>query len=293
MKERPKAMQEGMEMEGLYLYCIREKTIDTPAISTQGIDGKGEVYALPFQNIEAIVSKVLLEEFASEEIQRKAQEDLNWIKTKAFVHEKVVEEAMSKNGKILNLIPMRFGTLFQDEVRLEEALVKDYSRVMQVLERIRGKQEWSVKLYLGDREQVKHTITESNETILKKEKEIASSSEGMAFFLEEQLKEVISKEVEKEISKMIEGAFESLNKRAVTAVKNKILGKEFMRRQEPMVLNAAYLVLEEKMGAFKKEAEDLNQQMQGKGFFIEYSGPWPAYNFTHSPSPPYRVRGRL
>ena len=51
--------KERMEMEGLYLYCIREKTENTPAISTKGIDGKGEIYALPFRKLEAIVSKVL------------------------------------------------------------------------------------------------------------------------------------------------------------------------------------------------------------------------------------------
>ena len=266
-------------MEGLYLYCIREKTENTSAISTKGIDGKGEVYALPFQKLEAIVSKVPLEEFASEEIRRKAQEDLNWIKEKAVIHEEVVEEALKKSGKILNLIPMRFGTIFQDKVRLEETLKKDYSKIMEVLKRIRGKQEWSVKLYLGDREKFKQTIKKTNETIIEKEKEIASLSEGMAFFLEEQLKEVIAKEVEKEVNKTREGVFESLKKQAVTAVKNKILGKELIGRQEPMVLNASYLVLEEKMEDFKKEAEDLNHEMQGKGFFIEYSGPWPAYNF--------------
>jgi hypothetical protein len=175
---------------------------------------------------------------------------------------------------------MRFGTIFQNKVRLEETLKKDYSKIREVLERIRGKQEWSVKVYLGDREEFKQMIKKNNETIIEKEKEIASLSEGMAFFLEEQLKEVISKEVEKEINKMMEGAFESLKKQAVTAVKNKILGKELIGRQESMVLNAAYLVLEEKMEDFKKETEDLNHKMQAKGFFLEYSGPWPAYNFT-------------
>jgi hypothetical protein len=279
-------------MEGLYLYCIREKTENAPEISIKGIDGEGETYTLLFRDLEAIVSRVSLEEFASEEIQRKAQEDLNWIKEKAVIHERVVEEAMRKNGKILNLVPMRFGTIFQDKVRLEETLKKDYSMVEEVLERIRGKQEWSVKLYLGDREKFKQMIKKNNETIVEKEREIASLPEGMAFFVEEELKEVISKEVEKELNKMMEGAFESLKKQAVTAVKSKILGKELIGRQEPMVLNAAYLVPEEKMEDFKKEAEDLNHKMQGKGFFIEYSGPWPVYNFTQIESFPRKRESR-
>ena len=197
----------------------------------------------------------------------------------------VVEEAMRKNGHILNLIPMRFGTIFKYKGRLEETLDKDYSKIKEILEEIRGRQEWSVKVYLGEREKYERMIKEKNETIREKEKEIASLPEGMAFFVEEEFKEVISKEVEKELNKMMEDLFESLKKQAVVSVKSKILGKELIGRQEPMVLNAAYLVLEEKMEDFKKEAEDLNHKMQEKGFFIEYSGPWPAYSFTHSPSP--------
>ncbi len=203
----------------------------------------------------------------------------SFLKEKAVIHEKVVEEAMRKNGKILNLIPMRFGTIFQDKVRLEETLKTNYSRVEEILERIRGKEEWSMKLYLGDRERFEQTIKKNNETIVEKERDIASLPEGMAFFVEEELKELISRELEKELNNIIEDLFESLKKQAVTAVKSKILGKDLIVRQEPMVLNAAYLVLEEKMEDFKKDAEDLNHKMQEKGFFIEYSGPWPAYNF--------------
>ncbi len=266
-------------MEGLYLYCIREKT-DTPCFSTRGIDGKGEVFTIVYREVEAVVSKISLEEFASEEIQKKAQEDLNWIKEKAVTHERVIEEAMRENDKILSLIPMRFGTIFKERARLEETLNKDYLKIREVLDRIRGKQEWSVKVYLKEREKFEQVIKEKNETIKEKEKEIASLPEGMAFFMEEELKDVISKEVEKELNNIVEVLFEGLGKQAVASVKCKILGKELTGRREPMVLNAAYLISEEKIEDFKKAAEALNQQIQANGFCLEYSGPWPAYNFS-------------
>ena len=47
-----------------------------------------------------------------------------------------------------------------------------------------------------------------------------------------------------------------------------------------MVLNAAYLISNEKIEEFNKEAERLKQEIQSEGFSLEYSGPWPAYNFT-------------
>jgi len=58
------------------------------------------------------------------------------------------------------------------------------------------------------------------------------------------------------------------------------LDKELTGRREPMVLNSAYLIPREKIENFKKEAEGLNQEIQAKGFYLEYSGPWPVYNFT-------------
>jgi uncharacterized protein YcgL (UPF0745 family) len=226
------------------------------------------------------VSKVSLEEFASEGIQKKAKEDLNWIKEKAIIHESVIEEAMGKNDKILSVIPMRFGTIFKEEARIEETLDKDYSKIKEVLDTIRGKQEWSVKIYLKDREKFEQVIKEKNEAIIEKEKELATLPEGMAFFMEEELKGVIAKEVEKELNNVLEGLFERLRKQAVASIKIKILGKELTGRREPMILNAAHLISKEKIENFKEDAERLNQEIQTKGFYIEYSGPWPPYNFV-------------
>ena len=267
-------------MEGLYLYCIKEKTEEHPTFSIKGIDEKGEVFALIHRELEAVVSRVSLEEFTSEEIQKKAREDLNWIKEKAIAHEKVIEEAMRNKDKVLSVIPMRFGTIFKEKTSLEKTLNEDYAKIKEALDKIRGKQEWSLKVYLKDKQKFEQAVKEKNEVIKEKEKEIASLPEGMAFFMEEELKEVISKEMDRELKNIVDVLFESLKKKTADSIRNKILEKDLTGRSEPMVLNAAYLVPEEKIEDFKKEIEDLNQKMQAKGFCLEYGGPWPAYNFT-------------
>jgi len=267
-------------VQGLYLYGIRE-SLDRPfPLAAKGIDGKQEVFTIACQGLEAVVSKVSLEEFDSRTIQIKAQEDLNWIKEKAFAHERVVEEAMRKKDKILSLIPMSFGIIFKERARLEECLNKDYSKIKEVLDRIRGKEEWGVKVYLKDKNIFEQRIKEGSKAIKKKAKEIASLPEGLAYFMEEELKEVICKEMNRELNNMIEVFFEGLKRGSVASVKNKILGKELTGKREPMILNAAYLILEEEIEGFKKEAGDLNRRMEGEGFYLEFSGPWPAYNFT-------------
>jgi uncharacterized protein YcgL (UPF0745 family) len=280
MNSKAKISNRRNMSEGLYLYCIREKTEGVPAISTKGIDGKGEVFTLVHREVEAVVSEVSLKEFASEEIQKKASEDLNWIKERAIAHERVIEEAMRRNDKFLSVIPMRFGAIFKEKAGLEETLNKDYSRIKEALDRIRGKQEWSVKVYLKDRKIFEQVVKEKNETIKEKEKEIASLPEGLAFFMEEELKEVLSKKADKELKNIVEVLFESLGKQAVVSTKNKILEKELTGRREPMVLNSAFLIQEGKIEDFKEEAENLNQEIETKGFYLEYSGPWPPFNFV-------------
>lgn len=266
-------------MGELYLYCLRENTEGTPTISAKGIDEREEVFIIPYQELDAIVSNSP-EGFTSEEIRKRAQEDVNWIKEKALAHEMVIEEAMSKGNKALSLIPMRFGTIFKDRMSLENALNRDYPMIREALDRIKGKQEWSAKVYLKSKELFEQRIKETNEVIKQKEEEIASLPEGMAFFMEEELKEAVSKEVNKELDNTMHVLSESLKKHAVDSSKCKNLERELTGRKELMVLNVAYLILEEKVEDFKKAAEDLNQNIQTKGFSLEYSGPWPAYNFT-------------
>jgi len=267
-------------MDGLYLYCLREKIKNSPAISAKGIDGKGEVFVLPCRQLEAVVSRISMDEFGSEEIQRKAREDLNWIKEKGIAHEKVIEEAMTSDGKVLSVIPMRFGTIFEEEAKLKEIMNNAYLRIRKVLESIRDKQEWSVKLYLMDRKKLEQAIREKNEAIKEKEKELASLPEGMAFFMEEELKRLIAEEVDKELCNVITSLFGKLSARSVASSQSKILAMELTGRREPMVLNSAFLVSEQNVESFKKEVEELREQVRTRGFCLEYSGPWPAFNFT-------------
>ena len=210
-------------MRGLYLYCLRQSAPGCWSSPTKGIDENGEVFVLPFHDLEAVVSDVTLEAFAGEEIQRKAQQDLDWIKEKAVVHAKVVQEAMGKGPILLDLIPMKFGIIFEDRDRLMDALEKDYSKMKHILEIIHGKQEWSVKVYLKDRRQFEQVIKEKNETIKEKEREIADLPEGIAFFMEEELEEIISEERDKELVNIAEGLFEDLKRDAIASVRTKIL----------------------------------------------------------------------
>lgn len=261
--------------KSFYLYCIREK--GKCQFSIDGIDG-GKIFAIPYKDLEAVVSEVSLEEFGSEEIQRKAQEDLGWIKEKAQLHAEALEEAMKKGDEILSIIPMKFGTIFKTKERLAQTLKKYYSKFKKTLESLAGKQEWSVKAYLN-RKAFEEEVKKVSPVVREKEKEITSMPEGAAYFAQKQIDQAASKEADRALQNYTENFFETLKKYAEAETKGKILEKELTGKSLPMFLNAIFLVSEEKLEDFIKEIDKLSKDYKPKGFDFEYSGPWPPYNF--------------
>jgi len=285
-----KAMPAGRQ--GFYLYCLRKKNpVLVKAVKTIDMDStsspqEGEVFTLAYEGLEAVVSEVSLGKFSSEKIQKKAEEDVNWIKGKAQIHEHVIEQAMGAGVKIVPVIPMKFGTIFKTKKNLEEMLKKNCAKFKKVLKNLEGKQEWGVKVYLNEEVFEKH-LGEGSEAVVRKEKEIASLPKGMDFFAKKQIEEIIKKEKNREIEGVFKEIFENLQKLSVEASQGKNLDKALTGKEEQMVLNLNLLIKEEKVEEFQKEVKGLKtryqnpaQRGQNQGLIIQESGPWPPYNFV-------------
>jgi len=264
--------------KGFYLYCIRPQTAK-PIEVVKTISGEGKVYIISYNDIEAVVSEVDLNEFGSEEIQKKAEEDLNWIKEKAQIHEYVIEQAMRVGPNLISVIPMKFGTIFKTEESLKECLRKNYQQFKDSLEKLKGKQEWGVKIYLKENI-FRKTIEDKNEAVLAKKKEIESLPKGMAFFTQKQIGEIVNQEKDKELDRITEEIYESLGQLAFSKNKSKLLEKDFTGMLEEMLLNAFYLIEESKLASFQKKVGELKEKYNSLGFKVEVSGPWPSYHFA-------------
>jgi len=266
------------ENNALYLYCIRGKTDSKFFI--KGIDGQAAVFTITYQHLEAVVSEVSVQEFGSAEIQQKAREDLNWIKEKALIHEAVIEAAMQGNGKIIAVIPMCFGTIFTSLASIQQTIENDYLKFEKTLRDLQGKQEWGVKIYLENGQSLEDEVKIRNEVVKAKNKELLVMSKGMAYFFGKQIKEIVDSEVNNTIETYMQDIFLDLKQHSENGLKGKILEKEFTGKAEPMVLNAFYLIQEGRIENFKSEIKRLSAEMGPKGFRLEYSGPWPPYNFA-------------
>jgi hypothetical protein len=148
------------------------------------------------------------------------------------------------------------------------------------LDQLTGKQEWGVKAYLMDPPMFERSVKELSAAIQKKAGETAGLPEGMAFFMEAELQDLISREVDSALSHLVAGLFGSLGRSAAGSVRNPILAKELTGKREAMVFNAAFLVPTGKLDEFREAARRLRQEIRAKGLDLEVGGPWPAYHFA-------------
>jgi hypothetical protein len=262
-------------MKGLYLYCIRNN--NGKGLQMIGIDGKSKAMGIPYKNIEAIVSSVDLKEYGSKELARRAKEDLKWIIKNAKKHEKVIEHAMKVSGKIVPIIPMKFGMIFEKPQNLEDVLRKEYQKFKNLLARFARKQEWSVKIYAKE-SVLKEKLKSSEKKVQARIKQTKNLPRGADYFGELEVNKALDNVMQKKTGELSKKFFKLLGAFALESRQNKILAGELAGHKESMVVNSAYLVHEGKVRDFVKEAKEL--QKLNPEFIFEYTGPWPPYNFV-------------
>ncbi len=267
-------------MRGLYLYCLRERTESPEPLEVPGIDRENTVRLFPFRELEAVVSEVSVDEFASQEVQRKAREDINWIKEKSLAHQRVIVESSQVAGRTVSVIPMGFGTIYKSPENLKKALSDNYASMRRLLGELRGKQEWSVKVYLADRNALDAAVCQENQSIRQKKEEIKRLPEGLAFFEEQEIGEAIARERKREIQRLCEEVSDSLAGVASDSRRMGLLGKELTGRSEPMAFNVAYLVQESVLLAFQNAVTKQIEALSPKGLSLECTGPLPPFSFT-------------
>jgi len=267
-------------VRGFYLYCLRDQTGTAEPVEVPGVDGENTVRLFPFRELEAVVSEVSVDEFASEEVQRKARDDIDWIKEKSLAHQRVIVESSQVAGRTVSVIPMRFGTIYKSLENLKQALCDNYASMRRLLEELRGKQEWSVKVYLADRNALDAAVCQENRSIRQKKEEIERLPEGLAFFEEQEIGEAIARERKGEIQRLCEGVSDSLAGVASDSRRMGLLGKELTGRSEPMVFNVAYLVQQSVLPAFQNAVSEQIEALSPKGLSLECTGPLPPFSFT-------------
>ncbi|MBI5701013.1 GvpL/GvpF family gas vesicle protein [Candidatus Saganbacteria bacterium] len=253
----------------IYVYCITN--------IEPNLNGSKELvnslYFISEQGLYAVVSGEKEEEYGQENLEKNLS-NLEWIKQKAALHEKVIEQIMEQVG----VIPFKFGTLFNNEQNLKTMLIEHGEEFKSDLDRLADKEEWGIKTYC-DKEKLIQNLKVENEEMKGIDDEINMASPGKAFILKKKKEELLNIVLSKTLNIYIQDSFNQLCKHCQEGCLNRLLPREATGKHEDMILNAAFLVARNKVPYFSQEVDCLNSDGKEKGVNFDLSGPWPPYNF--------------
>jgi len=241
--------------EGKYVYCII-KSSEARDFGPIGIgDVSNQVYTVHHQDLAAVVSDTPIR------IYDPTRENV-------LAHELVNETVM----RDFTVIPMSFGTIFRTRDDIIELLRSTYKAFDDVLEKMRDKIEFGLKV-LWDRDRVISRLEQDDDEIRRLKEEITGNAQSSTYFARMQLGRLVEAALENTANGYVMDIHESLKPVAVASRSNKPIG-------DRMIMNAAYLVERSREQEFDEAVKDLSRKYEELLSF-KYTGPWPPYNFVN------------
>jgi len=245
----------GSEERGKYVYCIIRSS-DERQFGSIGIGGEGkQVYTVNYRDLAAVVSNTPIRIYDPTRENVLAHE---------FVNETVMRD--------YTVIPMSFGTIFRTREDIVELLKSTYKALEDVLQKMKDKIEFGLKV-LWDRDQAVSGLEEEHEEIRRLKQEIEGNAQSSTYFARMQLGRLVEAALEEAANNFVVDIHESLKPVAVASRSNKPIG-------DRMILNAAYLVDRARETDFDAVVKGLSQKYEHVLSF-KYTGPWPPYNFVN------------
>lgn len=234
---------------GLYAYAVVETAHDL----------RGDVDVVDVGSLRAVVREVDVADYEGERLEQHLQ-DPSWLEAAVRDHEHVVEQLLG-NGPV---VPMQFGSIFSERAGLESMLSANTAELAALLERVRGREEWGLKLRVdvaaATRELVTSQAPTGGRAYLERRREEQQAGQRVAEHAAS-----VAEDVHRALRQLVDDA-------ATLAV-----------RATPgpgtIVLNGAYLVAAHCKDAFFARADELQRDV-GPAFRFDLSGPWPPYSFT-------------
>jgi hypothetical protein len=240
---------------GVYVYSVIESS-EPRSFGRIGIGGRGdEVYTVHHRRLAAVVSQTPLIVYDPTRDNALAHERVN---------EVIIEQSMTP-------VPMSFGTVFRSENDVVEFLHDTYDALHDVLQKMKGKLEYGLKV-TWDRDKVLAELQVENEEIRRLKAEIEHNRNASTYFARMQLGRLVEQALSDRSLGYVRDIYEHLRDAAIASRPNKVIG-------DKMILNGAFLVERDKSQVFDDRLQEIALRYDGKLFFRQ-SGPWAPYNFV-------------
>lgn len=251
-----------------YVYGVLPGGQQPPDIAP-GPDGAA-VGLVEGQGLAAAVSELPADRYGEAEFRAHA-EDPVWLQELASAHHRVLE-SIALHGDV---VPLRMPTLCRSRQSVLELLDARADSLRHTLASVSGRVEWGVKLYAEPR---------------RADEQKVQAASGRDYLGQRMAQGRARDEERLRRGDAVRSCHEALSAAAVDAVVNAPQDPALSGRDEPMVLNGAYLVAREHEGDFLAVLDaQAAGPCRGAGILAEITGPWPPYNFSVGPVPDDRA----
>lgn len=257
------------EEAGVWLYAVAGRIGPQWLSDASGVGGQ-PVRTVEAGGLTAAVTTVSLSEFGEEPLRRNL-EDLPWLETVARVHHHVIAVIARRTP----VIPMRLGTVYRHESGVEALLAKGHEGFAGALERVTAKTEWGVKVYLA---QPQAPDAPRQAAAAGPRGRPGAAGSGTAYLLRRRQQLSAEQDMRRTAAASAETIHEALTSLASAAQLRAPQGAQLSGRSDQMILNAAYLVPDERVSDFILAADSL--AARHPAVVVERTGPWPPYSFA-------------
>jgi hypothetical protein len=242
------------------MYAISRGLSAADVRATPGIDG-GRLEVVEHRDLCAVVSSVDLGEFGEEGLRRNL-ERLDWLEDVARAHDAVVQ-AVALLGPTA---PLRLATICLDDDGVRRRLDEWHDALREVLDRVEGRREWSVKVFAAQRAAEKPAADD------------AAPLSGADYLRRKKQASEARRSGDEAAGRLVESLYESLASRTVASRRLAPQDPRLTGHEGTMLLNAAYLVEASEEAVFAAAVEDLADNRDD--LQVELRGPWPPYSFA-------------
>lgn len=256
----------------LYLYCLATQQCRPLMQELTGVDVRYPVTALEDEanqdNVVAVIGEVDPAEFSEENLRT-----ISWLGSRAQRHEAVVAQVMGASS----VLPVKFGTLFRSHNSLKAFLAQHHLAIVQALNSLQGKTEWSVKGYLVE-EQARPIVVAAD---LEIQSQLAamSPSPGARYIQQRQLEIKTEAAIRTWLARANEQLKSTLVQHAMASTELRCHSSAVTGRPARMAFNTSFLLDESAFSHFRAAFSEQQLKYQGSGLTFELQGPWPPYNF--------------
>ena len=185
---------------------------------------------------------------------------IEWVAPRALAHEAVVEHFLSAPA----VLPMQLFTLFTEDDRALEHVVRDRRRIAAILKRIEHQVEWGLRLSWNPDtpgSPAKRSAPKSGADYLVRKRE------------QRDLAQARLKQARTQANRMYKAvSSEATSAHRRTATEQAVPGSR-------LLLDAAFLVPARRAATFRAVVGRHARMLEGAGLTVSLTGPWPAYNF--------------